>query len=88
MDCNTFKEDSEEGYKMNRRCDQREFMDAWSSLVENTTKVSSDDLIADYNEIKYDALRSLISLEESILKNNNKRNGVRWAKAINVRGAS
>ena len=58
-------------------------MNSWTNLVESVNKIASDDIILDYNESKAEALRSLILIEDSV-KRGDKRNGIKWAKAINV----
>lgn len=86
MECASHPETDELGNRTNRKCDYCSFMGTWSNFTEEITKLSSDDLITDYNEIKEEAVRSLIFIEESMRRgeNENMREGVKWASATNV----
>ena len=83
LDCASHPETDENGFKIGRRCDQCEFMESWTCLVDSVNKIASDDMILDYNEIKAEALRNFIFIEDS-MKRNKRKNGTKWAKAINV----
>ena len=86
MDCSSHPEEDEQGNSTHRKCDYCSFANTWSNFSEEIAKLSSDDLITDYNEIKEDAVRSLIFIEESMRKGagREEKEGVKWAKATNV----
>lgn len=55
----------------------------WNELSESVNNIASDELILNYNELKTEAVRNLIFIEDN-MKQNKQSRGVKWAKSVNV----
>ena len=84
MDCSTHPEITEEGYSTFRKCDRCEFSEMWANLLEHMGKLESDEIITNYNEVKKEALSSLVLFEEKITGRDGGEGRKNWAKSTNV----
>ena len=83
MDCSSHPETTKEGFSCSRSCDLCEFEDMWSNLTEQMRKISTDEVITNYNEVKTEVLRTMVLFEEGITKNEEKNKG-KWVRSTNV----